>query len=159
MRCVPLPSPPPTDLTRSAQSDWEESSDEENKPAAPAPVAPPKKKGNLKQKLAEKEAAKAKKAAKSRQGKLTMDAAFAVPGSSRQATGKQVWFAQNKDDVRELAGGSWEETQKLRPIEWDRLSADRKTFYEVKAEEENREKEVFDIERQFSWVLIQWGRS
>ena len=59
LRCVPLPSPSPTDLTRSAQSDWEESSDEEDKPAAPAPVAPPKKKGNLKQKLAEKEAAKA----------------------------------------------------------------------------------------------------
>ena len=55
----PFSLSPPTDLTRSAQSDWEESSDEEDKPAAPAPVAPPKKKGNLKQKLAEKEAAKA----------------------------------------------------------------------------------------------------
>ncbi|KAI0775064.1 eukaryotic translation initiation factor 3 subunit J [Trametes elegans] len=47
-------------------SDWEaESSDEEEeKPkAAPAPVAPPKKKGTLKAKLAEKEAAKAAKAA------------------------------------------------------------------------------------------------
>ncbi|KAI0833646.1 eukaryotic translation initiation factor 3 subunit J [Trametes gibbosa] len=44
-------------------SDWEaESSSEEEKPA-PAPVAPPKKKGTLKAKLAEKEAAKAAKAA------------------------------------------------------------------------------------------------
>ncbi|KAH9902636.1 eukaryotic translation initiation factor 3 subunit J [Cubamyces lactineus] len=45
-------------------SDWEaESSEEEEKPKpAPAPVAPPKKKGTLKQKLAEKEAAKAAKA-------------------------------------------------------------------------------------------------
>ncbi|TRM64313.1 eukaryotic translation initiation factor 3 subunit J [Schizophyllum amplum] len=42
----------------SVASDWDESSDEEEKPAS-APVAPPKKKGNLKQKLAEKEAAKA----------------------------------------------------------------------------------------------------
>ncbi|KAL7279306.1 hypothetical protein ACG7TL_007147 [Trametes sanguinea] len=44
-------------------SDWEaESSEEEEKPKpAPAPVAPPKKKGTLKQKLAEKEAAKASK--------------------------------------------------------------------------------------------------
>ncbi|EPT05520.1 hypothetical protein FOMPIDRAFT_1021336 [Fomitopsis schrenkii] len=46
-------------------SDWEASSDEEEdgpaKPAAPA--APPKKKGTLKQKLAEKEAAKAAKLA------------------------------------------------------------------------------------------------
>ncbi|KAL0579302.1 Translation initiation factor 3 subunit J component [Marasmius crinis-equi] len=39
-------------------SDWEDSSEEEEKPAT-APVAPPKKKGTLKQKLAEKEAAKA----------------------------------------------------------------------------------------------------
>jgi len=41
------------------QSDWEASSDEEKKPAAvSAPVAPAKKKGSLKQKLAEKEAAR-----------------------------------------------------------------------------------------------------
>jgi len=44
---------------RSLQSDWEASSDEEKKPAAAsAPVAPAKKKGSLKQKLAEKEAAR-----------------------------------------------------------------------------------------------------
>ncbi|KAF8554576.1 translation initiation factor eIF3 subunit [Imleria badia] len=45
-------------------SDWEESSEEEaeTKPAA-APVAPPKKKGTIKAKLAEKEAAKAARAA------------------------------------------------------------------------------------------------
>jgi len=42
---------------RSLQSDWEASSEEE-KPAAPAPLAPAKKKGSLKQKLAEKEAAR-----------------------------------------------------------------------------------------------------
>lgn len=42
---------------KSSQSDWEASSEEEQaKPAAP--VAPPKKKGSLKQKLAEKEAAR-----------------------------------------------------------------------------------------------------
>ncbi|KAK7032277.1 Translation initiation factor 3 subunit J component [Paramarasmius palmivorus] len=41
-------------------SDWEDSSEEEEKPA-PAAAAPPKKKGTLKQKLAEKEAAKAAK--------------------------------------------------------------------------------------------------
>ncbi|KAF9041112.1 eukaryotic translation initiation factor 3 subunit J [Hymenopellis radicata] len=41
-------------------SDWEASSDEEEKKPAPsAPVAPPKKKGTLKAKIAEKEAAKA----------------------------------------------------------------------------------------------------
>ncbi|OCH85722.1 translation initiation factor eIF3 subunit [Obba rivulosa] len=41
-------------------SDWEASSSEDEKPKpAAAPVAPPKKKGTLKQKLAEKEAAKA----------------------------------------------------------------------------------------------------
>ncbi|RDB25657.1 Eukaryotic translation initiation factor 3 subunit J [Hypsizygus marmoreus] len=46
-------------------SDWEASSDEDEKPSAPAPVAPPKKKGTLKAKLAEKEAEKAaRKAAK-----------------------------------------------------------------------------------------------
>ncbi|KAJ8519038.1 hypothetical protein ONZ45_g3951 [Pleurotus djamor] len=39
-------------------SDWEESSEEEEE-EKPAPVAPPKKKGTLKAKLAEKEAAKA----------------------------------------------------------------------------------------------------
>ena len=38
------------------QSDWEASSDEEKPAPATAPVAPPKKKGTLKQKLAEKEA-------------------------------------------------------------------------------------------------------
>lgn len=45
------------------QSDWEASSDseEEDKPAPAAPVAPPKKKGTLKAKLAEKEAMKARK--------------------------------------------------------------------------------------------------
>ncbi len=42
---------------RSLQSDWEASSEEE-KPAVPAPLAPAKKKGSLKQKLAEKEAAR-----------------------------------------------------------------------------------------------------
>ena len=42
---------------RSLQSDWEASSEEE-KPTAPAPLAPAKKKGSLKQKLAEKEAAR-----------------------------------------------------------------------------------------------------
>jgi translation initiation factor 3 subunit J len=43
---------------RSLQSDWEASSDDEKDKAAPAaaPVAPIKKKGTLKQKLAEKEA-------------------------------------------------------------------------------------------------------
>jgi len=43
-----------------SQSDWEASSDEEKeKPeSVTAPVAPPKKKGTLKQKLAEKEAAR-----------------------------------------------------------------------------------------------------
>ena len=47
----------------SYQSDWEASSEEEEEKPAPAPVAPPKKKGTLKQKLAEKEALKAQKAA------------------------------------------------------------------------------------------------
>jgi len=44
-------------------SDWEASSEseEENKPTPAAPVAPPKKKGTLKAKLAEKEALKASK--------------------------------------------------------------------------------------------------
>jgi len=42
---------------RSFQSDWEASSDEEEKKPAPA-VAPAKKKGTFKQKLAEKEAAR-----------------------------------------------------------------------------------------------------
>lgn len=41
------------------QSDWEESSSEESSEEEVAPVAPPKKKGTLKAKLAEKEAAKA----------------------------------------------------------------------------------------------------
>ncbi len=41
------------------QSDWEESSEEEEEKAPSAPVAPPKKKGTLKAKIAEKEAAKA----------------------------------------------------------------------------------------------------
>ncbi|THV07224.1 translation initiation factor eIF3 subunit [Dendrothele bispora CBS 962.96] len=40
-------------------SDWEDSSEEEEEKAPAAAVAPPKKKGTLKQKLAEKEAAKA----------------------------------------------------------------------------------------------------
>ncbi|SJL09855.1 uncharacterized protein ARMOST_13236 [Armillaria ostoyae] len=40
-------------------SDWEESSEEEEEKAPSAPVAPPKKKGTLKAKIAEKEAAKA----------------------------------------------------------------------------------------------------
>lgn len=50
---------------RPHQSDWEASSDEEeDQPAKPtASVAPPKKKGTLKQKLAEKEAARAAKLA------------------------------------------------------------------------------------------------
>jgi translation initiation factor 3 subunit J len=45
---------------RSLQSDWEASSEEEKEKSASvsAPVAPPKKKGTLKQKLAEKEAAR-----------------------------------------------------------------------------------------------------
>ncbi|PBK75881.1 translation initiation factor eIF3 subunit [Armillaria solidipes] len=42
-----------------APSDWEESSEEEEEKAPSAPVAPPKKKGTLKAKIAEKEAAKA----------------------------------------------------------------------------------------------------
>jgi translation initiation factor 3 subunit J len=41
---------------RSLQSDWEASSDEEKEKPTLAQVAPPKKKGTLKQKLAEKEA-------------------------------------------------------------------------------------------------------
>ncbi|KAJ3483818.1 hypothetical protein NLI96_g6055 [Meripilus lineatus] len=72
-------SPPPTTTAPSARkpavkskwegeddddngpvSDWEESSEEEEeKPKAPEPVAPPKKKGTLKAKLAEKSALKA----------------------------------------------------------------------------------------------------
>ncbi|TFK70327.1 translation initiation factor eIF3 subunit [Pluteus cervinus] len=40
-------------------SDWEESSDDDEEKPASAPVAPPKKKGTLKAKLAEKEAQKA----------------------------------------------------------------------------------------------------
>jgi len=40
-------------------SDWEASSDEEEKPSAPAHVEPPKKKGTLKAKLAQKEAERA----------------------------------------------------------------------------------------------------
>jgi translation initiation factor 3 subunit J len=51
-------------LTNKPQSDWEESSEEEDSEEEedkPAPVAPPKKKGTLKAKLAEKEAAKAAK--------------------------------------------------------------------------------------------------
>ncbi|KAF9450065.1 translation initiation factor eIF3 subunit [Macrolepiota fuliginosa MF-IS2] len=44
-------------------SDWEESSEEEEEDSKSAPVAPPKKKGTLKQKLAEKEAEKARKKA------------------------------------------------------------------------------------------------
>ncbi|PCH39397.1 translation initiation factor eIF3 subunit, partial [Wolfiporia cocos MD-104 SS10] len=46
-----------------APSDWEASSDEEKPKAASAPVAPPKKKGTLKAKLAEIEAEKAARAA------------------------------------------------------------------------------------------------
>ncbi|KAJ3519287.1 hypothetical protein NMY22_g13277 [Coprinellus aureogranulatus] len=42
-------------------SDWEESSEEEEEEVKPVAAAPPKKKGTLKQKLAEKEAQKAKK--------------------------------------------------------------------------------------------------
>jgi translation initiation factor 3 subunit J len=45
------------DLTRSSQSDWEASDEEKPAPAATA-APPPKKKGSLKQKLAEKEAAR-----------------------------------------------------------------------------------------------------
>lgn len=41
------------------KSDWDESSEEEEKSVPAAPVAPPKKKGTLKAKLAEKEAEKA----------------------------------------------------------------------------------------------------
>jgi translation initiation factor 3 subunit J len=41
------------------QSDWEASSEEEEVPAVVAPAAPPKKKGTLKAKLAQKEAEKA----------------------------------------------------------------------------------------------------
>lgn len=40
------------------QSDWEASSGEEEPTPAAAPTAPPKKKGTLKQKIAEKEAAR-----------------------------------------------------------------------------------------------------
>ena len=51
-------------LSHCFQSDWEESSEEEevDKPT-PAPVAPPKKKGTLKAKLTEKEAEKARRKA------------------------------------------------------------------------------------------------
>lgn len=45
------------------QSDWEESSEEEEDKPTPAPVAPPKKRGTLKAKLAEKEAEKARRKA------------------------------------------------------------------------------------------------
>ncbi|KAK2460272.1 hypothetical protein APHAL10511_007661 [Amanita phalloides] len=41
--------------------DWDESSDEEEKPTTPAPGVPPKKKGSIKAKIAEKEAQKAAK--------------------------------------------------------------------------------------------------
>ncbi|TFK36656.1 eukaryotic translation initiation factor 3 subunit J [Crucibulum laeve] len=44
-------------------SDWEESSEEESDKPTPATVAPPKKKGTLKAKLAEKEAEKARRRA------------------------------------------------------------------------------------------------
>ncbi|KIK99596.1 hypothetical protein PAXRUDRAFT_491099 [Paxillus rubicundulus Ve08.2h10] len=47
----------------SPASDWDESSEEEEEKPATAPVAPPKKKGTLKAKLAEIEAAKASRAA------------------------------------------------------------------------------------------------
>ncbi|KAH9921888.1 eukaryotic translation initiation factor 3 subunit J [Fomitopsis serialis] len=56
-------------------SDWEASSDEEEKPAKPAaPVAAPKKKGTLKQKLAEKEAARAARIAAGEEGDYDEDA-------------------------------------------------------------------------------------
>lgn len=47
----------------SPASDWEDSSEEEEEKPKPAPVAPLKKKGNVKAKIAEKEAAKAARAA------------------------------------------------------------------------------------------------
>lgn len=75
----PEPTPPPVPAVKkpiktkwegedeeegSPVSDWEQSSEEEEKPKATGPpVAPPKKKGTLKAKLAEIEAAKAAKAA------------------------------------------------------------------------------------------------
>ncbi|KZT67966.1 eukaryotic translation initiation factor 3 subunit J [Daedalea quercina L-15889] len=57
-------------------SDWEASSDEdEKKPAKPvAPTAPPKKKGTLKQKLAEKEAARAARLAAGEEEEYDEDA-------------------------------------------------------------------------------------
>ncbi|KAH7913516.1 translation initiation factor eIF3 subunit [Hygrophoropsis aurantiaca] len=47
----------------SPATDWEDSSEESEEEDKPAPVAPPKKKGTLKAKLAEKEAAKAARTA------------------------------------------------------------------------------------------------
>ena len=58
--CVPIHLSVLRTQTVHIQSDWEASSDEEEEKTAPAaPVAPPKKKGTLKAKLAEKEALKA----------------------------------------------------------------------------------------------------
>jgi translation initiation factor 3 subunit J len=58
--CVPIHLSVLRTQTVHIQSDWEASSDEEEEKTAPAaPVTPPKKKGTLKAKLAEKEALKA----------------------------------------------------------------------------------------------------
>ena len=64
MRCCTIIDYLPLSRDLGHQSDWEASSSEEEEKPAPAPVAPPKKKGTLKAKLAEKEALKAAKAAR-----------------------------------------------------------------------------------------------
>ena len=92
---------------RSLQSDWEASSDEEKgKPTpAPAQVAPPKKKGTLKQKLAEKEAERQARLA-AEDGEAEYDEDAVLDPRAKAQLEKQRELEADLHNAKELFGSS-----------------------------------------------------
>ena len=94
-----------TDLKNRWQSDWEASSEEEkDKPAtAHAPVAPPKKKGSLKQKLAEKEATRQARLAAG-DGQVDYDEDAVLDPRAKALLEKEREFESDLHNAKELFG-------------------------------------------------------
>jgi len=85
------------------QSDWEASSDEEKPAPAPASVAPAKKKGSLKQKLAEKEAARQARIA-SGDGDVEYDEDAVLDPRARARLEKERELESDLHHAKELFG-------------------------------------------------------
>ena len=90
------------------QSDWEASSDEEKKKPASAavPVAPAKKKGTFKQKLAEKEAARQAQLAAGNNGDVDYDEDAVLDPRAKARLAKERELEADLHHAKELFGSA-----------------------------------------------------